>query len=211
MSVYKEENGKVIVTLYGHECECMPEFGFVIQAGSGIPMPPEPQPPTYTIHALGGVTEDRPHTATSIKDPKTSDEEKAQWADYLMAFDAHEIAVAEVKRKRNRAQINAIIDRAIVLRDIPASGDLSKWADRQMDRYGIAVERETEDDLVLSWIHLNVIRVPNDAYKLIMGIAAASGLGREVLSQVEGMFLDSLGRRKGTDASADQNTPGGDQ
>ena len=191
---YRIENGSVIVTLYGYDCECMPELGFVVMAGSGIPMPTAPKPPTYTIEALGGVTAQYPHTAETIKDPKTTDEDKELWAFYLDALAVHQAEVQEVTNQRARARTNAIIDRAIKIRGTPSMPDMNAWADRQMDRYGIAVSRETDDDLLMAWIVGNVIRVQADAYKLLMGIAVASGLSPEDMASMEATFLDHMGK-----------------
>lgn len=197
--MYTFENGRVMVTTStGARVQCKGVFAMLMQAGSTIPSPDEPLPPTYEIVGLGGETQHAHHTADSIKERSTP-EEKEQWEQYLKAHAEYAAQKAARDMAVARLRTNVLVDRGIVVLDTP---DLDRWAERVSERYGIAVHDDPEDRW-LQYINMEIAPTQDDMYALTAGIAAASGLSTEVMARVEDMFRHSMGQRNREAAAQD--------
>ena len=135
-----------------------------------------------------------PHTAESIKDPKTTQVERDAWDAYLGELEQYDTLIAQRDLQVQSARTRAIIDEGMTIRNSPSIDAMREWAQRRMDRYGILIPLEPEEDLVMAWISGNVIKTSQDAYRLVVGIAAASGLDKETLDKIEDMFRSTMGR-----------------
>jgi len=200
-----EDDGKVIATTAsGWDCECMPVADLLLRVGQNIVDPPEPEPPTYTITGVGGATEERPHTADSIADPKTTDEERLAWAFYLEQIEEWEAHTAELDQQRGELRGRFMALRGVKVRGLP--DDLGAWADEQHLLYGFEIADDGlphDKALLLAFIDQEIIRTPTDGAKVTAGILRASGLDQEALDAAEASFLDSLGQAGRPDDNGD--------
>lgn len=204
-----EENGAVVVTTAsGWECECMPVADLLLRVGQHLVNPPEPEPPTYTITGAGGAEEQRAHTAESIADPKTTDDERLAWSFYLEQQEEWEAHVAELDRERGELRGRFMALRGVKVRGLPDK--LQAWADEQEMLFGFKVEDNGlphDKALVLAFIDQEIIRTPTDGAKVTAGILRASGLDQAALDAAEAAFLDSLGQTGRADANGDTPVP----
>lgn len=191
-----ESDGTVITTTQsGWTVECLPVGDLMLQVGSHLVYPDEPAPPTYTITGVGGETEERQHDAESIRDPKTSDEDRAAWDVYQDALREYETKTDELDTQTNEMRGTFINLEGMRVRGLP--DDLKAWAANQTARYGFEIDTTTPDDLLLAFIGHNVIRTARDGVRIAAGILRASGLDQEALDQAERSFLDSLEGQQG--------------
>ena len=203
-----EPDGTVIATMQsGWVVECLPVGDLLLRVGAHIERPDEPEPPTYQMDGVGGSSESRMHDAESIKDPKTSDEERAAWEVYAAKRAAYDKRTAEIDGQINEMRGTFINLEGIKVRGLPA--DLAAWADKQRTRYGFEIDGSDDESLLLAFISHNVIRTMRDGVRITAGILRASGLDQEALDAAEASFLDSLeGRQGGGDDSGDQGVSG---
>jgi len=205
---YEEETGGrvYVTTSTGWRVECMPVAGALMRVGTASAEPEKPAPPTYKVTDVAGEVETFPHDATSIEDPKTTNEEREAWGAYLIAKSAYEQELAEVEARRNLKKARFMALKGIRL---PKQPDLEAWAKEQAE-YDIPVANDPTERLV-EFISQEVMPTPADGYRVAAGISRASGLSREVLDTVEATFRHTLGWSGGADASADPGAAGESQ
>ena len=197
-------DGKVIVTTStGARVECLPYADDLMRAGTALTLPEKPEPPTY----LMGEPEEGerqiyvPYTATSIADTSKppSEEDLAAWEVYSVDLLAYELEVKAIEEKQGLMRGMVLIDLATRVIDQP---DLSVWAKRREDRYGIP-SPEDEEDLPLYYFSTAVSKSSDDMLLLMAGVMRASGATEEALDQFEINFRDKVGDSRGEDAEAD--------
>jgi len=200
---YEEREGKVYArTSSGWEVECMPVGDLLLRVGSALSVPKEPTPPTYTVTDASGDKSDHVHDEESIKDPKTTEEEKIAWADYLVEKAQYESEMEEVEEKRRKMRGRFMAIRGIRVVNLP---DLEKWADEQRDLYGFEIPDDPRERLV-EFVNTEIIRTQADGNSIVIGIYKASGMDEEVLSSIEDRFRASMGRTEGSDTETDPET-----
>jgi hypothetical protein len=197
---YEIEDGHVYVTTStGARVECLAMGDQLMRVGTAILDPTEPTVPTYTAVSVEGGTEDFPHNEKSIQDPKTPDEDRAAWAEYLVAKADHDAKAAANESRRATLRVRFMALRATRVVGQP---DLEEWAREQEEEWAIPVPDGETDRLLFYWT-TEAVKTQEDGYKVFNGVMAATGLDEEVLDQVEEMFRNSLGRPNGTDAAQD--------
>lgn len=200
-----EDDGTVVTTTAsGWDCECMPVADLLLRVGANIVDPPEPEAPTYTITGVGGAEEQRTHTAESIIDDKTPDDERLAWTFYLEQLEEWEAHTAELDQRRGELRGRFMALRGVKVRGLP--DDLQAWANEQQLLYGFEIADDGlphDKALLLAFIDQEIIRTPTDGAKVTAGILRASGLDQEALDAAEASFLDSLGQTGRTNTDGD--------
>ena len=197
---YEIEDGRVYVTTStGARVECLAMGDQLMRVGTAILDPTEPTVPMYTAVSVEGGTEDFPHDEKSIQDPKTPDEDRAAWAEYLVAKADHDAKAAANESRRATLRVRFMALRATRVVGHP---DLEEWAREQEEEWAIPVPDGETDRLLFYWT-TEAVKTQEDGYKVFNGVMAATGLDEEVLDQVEEMFRNSLGRPNGADAAQD--------
>lgn len=164
-----------------------------------------PKVPTYTVTTATGASETHEHFHRVVKVKElddagnatgnltdkeetslTTDEERAAWAKYQADLKAANAAYAENFTK-TVTLYGLQYDKALV--------EAQEWATRQAF-VGVTVptdplEREWH------WLQTELISGEDEAKRLIAGVIAASGTDEEVISQMEALFRDSVGRTNG--------------
>jgi hypothetical protein len=188
-----DDNGRVFTRLsLGAIVECLPVADRLLRVGEIFSPPPAVLlPPTYVIKDVTGDEETRDHDEVSIADPKTTDEERAAWANYLERKAVYDGKVAEAERRKNAARGEFIALKGIRLVDSP---DLEAWAEEQRERWGIGVDASAPGGLPLQYVSAEVIRTEDDGRRVTLGIFRASGLEKEALDTVESTFRREMGR-----------------
>jgi hypothetical protein len=191
----------IVTTSRGVEGECMPIAAMLEAMEENIRASITwPDVPTYTVHYAGGETVQKPHDESSIADPKTTEEEKLAWADYLLDRQA---ADAEFEEKRGEGYMRLLAVDGFKVRD---AGD--DW-ERRHRFYGMTVPDDPLER-ALHYFRTEVASTQDDVYLIMLGIYRASGYDEEVLSQMEATFRASLGQGGETGAGADVDTGAAD-
>lgn len=198
---YEIEDGRVYVTTStGARVECLAMGDQLMRVGTAILDPTEPTVPMYEVPDFtGGEPEVFPHNAKSIEDANTSDEDRAAWAEYLVAKADRDAKAAANESRRATLRVRFMALRATRVVGQP---DLEEWAREQEEEWAIPVPDGETDRLLFYWT-TEAVKTQEDGYKVFNGVMAATGLDEEVLDQVEEMFRNSLGRPNGADAAQD--------
>lgn len=198
---YTVEDGKIIVAAdNGFRVRCLPVADLLMRAGTGIVDPPEEIPPTYEVEDGAGEKSRHEHDAVSIADPKTGDEDRAAWAAYLGRKARRDAIVAENAGKRGKARARLLALEGIQVEGLP---DLHAWARERREVYGMAIEAETDEDLLIEFVGQRVIRSVETAYRINAGIFRASGMDEGTLDQIEDRFRLEMGWPGRTKPEAD--------
>jgi len=152
-----------------------------------------PKPPTYTIQGMGGLIEEHPLDDKSAD----TDQEKAALAQYKEAAAAHD-------EKTTRDFINLIFMRGI--RVVEKNGD---WADEQEKLFGIQVPSDPAQrnkhyltTEVLGGLSPDELK--EETAHIVSGVMRMSGMDREAVSHIEGIFLGTVGPDAGDSDTAGQ-------
>lgn len=135
---------------------------------------PAPEPPTYEVKTALGVPEKYPHNETTLE----TDADKAAWAAYQQAVRDHNekfLRVCFVKGMLIHASMEEWLAEQAAL-EIPVAED--------------PLERKVE------WILDAIILTEEDFKAAMLGVMQASGANEELLTQIESLFRDSVGRRE---------------
>lgn len=182
--------GPVLVTTSrGVEVECLPIINLLDSVEASVEYP---DPPTYVATDASGVEIERPHNEESIEDERTTDEEKAQWAQYLEAC-------AEADQRKNMLRLRVMAARGIRLAD---ESLWERWAAEER-AWGIRVP-EDESELRFHLFVNEVVGNPTDTYLLTMGIYRAGGADEEVLDAIEKSFRSPVEGAEGAAAGGNQ-------
>lgn len=202
----KEEAGRVIVTTSrGVSGECMPIGNTLQQLDENIRGSIEwPEPPTYTVTYAGGETKEIPHDAESIKDPKTTDEERAAWDEYL---EKQAQAQVEYGAKSSQAQMRLIATEGFIPID---ATDEDEWI-QQHEWIGYVVPEDPLERQLHYFLTEVIGSVDDDMMTIYKGIYRATGIDEEVLSKLEASFRVQMEQSKGADAGAGEGDSGSKQ
>jgi len=198
----------------GYEVECLPVGQHLATVGSSVADPPKPAPPQYTIEGVGGAKEKRDHDEVSIKDPKTSDKERAAWDKYQERLEKWEAKVAENQAKRDTMEARFIALRAIAIPSRPTDEAMKQWAEEQELLFGLVPDSDNglpdKINLYLFWIAQEVIATQDDGKRIMIGVMRASGMDAEAIDQAVNMFWPEMGNAggSGTDDTRDPGASG---
>lgn len=191
----KEDDGRIIVTTSrGHKVECLPISTLIDQVRAQYE-DRMPEAPTYTITDAGGSTVEVPHTAETIMDDATPDEEKQTWTEYL-------VQTAEVEAEMNERTLRAVAIKGIRVLDMPPE---EEWL-AEHEFMGLAVP-ESPHERLYHYVKVDVLGTAQDGIGIMAGIYRAAGVDEEVLARIEGSFRAEVGEREGADASAGAESP----
>lgn len=145
-----------------------------------------PKPPTYTIQSMGGGFNE------FVLDEKSAetDEEKAALEQYKIAAGAHD-------EKTTREFINLIFLRGI---RVVENGD--GWAQEQERLFGIRVPADPAERR-LHYLTTEVLgglspdELKEETAHIVSGVMRVSGMDGEAVSQIEGIFLGTVGPNAG--------------
>jgi len=200
---YTIEDGSVIVTVStGVRLKCLPYWNEVIMAGSALSFPDKPDAPTYTMIDADKDEFEIPYTQEAIDDPKTPDEDKALWAEYLDQMAEYDSEVMQIRGQKELMRTRVMSLKATEFAD---PFDLDAWAEEQRDYYGIPAPKDPRD-LRLYYFASEVVKVELDGAKIMAGIARASGMTEDQLDSIEELFPDPLGRAERADPENNQET-----
>jgi hypothetical protein len=190
----QEEDGRVIVeTSRGVRGACQPIAMMLEAQEQNIRGSIEwPEVPTYSFEDVAGNVIERVHTQATIDDPATSEEDRAAWADYLLAQQA---AQTEFDDRRNNGIVRLLAVEGFEVLD---GGD--DW-ERRHELYGMAVP-DDEFERTVHYFQTEVIGTQDDVYQIMLGIYRASGYDEEVMAQVEAGFRAEVGQA-GTGGAGD--------
>ena len=140
-----------------------------------------PKPPTYIVTTATGVSETHEHDAVSVLDAKTTDAERAAWANYQAALTAHDAAYSE-------AFLRLLLTRGV---EVPGA-NIGLWVEEQR-WLGIDVPDE-ERERLFQYVWMEII---GDALRDIEGISLAvgklSGVSEEAIQAAEATFQHGMG------------------
>ena len=204
----------VLVSLStGFVVKCNPVARQLSMVGSSIADPIPPAPPQYEMVGAGGAKEKRDHDEVSIKDPKTSDKERAAWDKYQERLAEWQAIVDTNQEKRDEMEARFIALRAFDVPDRPNDDELAAWAEEQEMLFGIVPDKDNglqeKTNIYLLWIEQEVLGTADDAKKIMIGVMRASGLDKEAVDQAVSMFWSPVGDDggSGSDSVGDPGPP----
>lgn len=190
--MFEVKEGRIYVTTStGWRVECMPYASQVMLAGTALPVPQKPEPPTYTVidptdgeEILIPLTEE----IVNLKDDLT-DAEKEAWAEYSDMRTVYEVQEAFARQERTIHQMRFIALKATQLVDPP---DFDEWAQERVEIFGM---EEIPEGWERQYTHFatEVCCTAQDTYQIMSGIFRASGYALEVLDSIEESFQRDLG------------------
>lgn len=184
-----DADGRVIVTTSrGYRVACLPAGAMIdrLRAQYEEKMPPVP---AYTVTDAGDATVEVPHTAETIADDATSEEDKQAWIEYVA-----ECLVIGAERDENILRVVAI--RGVEALEIPDTWETEhEWMGFELP--------ETPHEKRYHYFTTEVLSTEKDGLDILAGIYRASGMDEEVLAQIEESFRAEVGEHEGEDAAAD--------
>lgn len=194
-----QHNGVMYKTTRGVWVECLPVkplFDMMqVNIAQSITWP---ETPIRTMPVAGGDEVDEDLTQEYIDSQYSTDEEKAEWAEYL---DALETAKAEYDAKIEEALGKFLATEGIRLAD---ESQYDEWREKD-ESLGMTIP----DDLRERAAHFLMTRImgnaETDTKEIMLAIYRASGFDQEVLDAVEATFRDEVGRRE---RAAAEESPG---
>ena len=133
-----------------------------------------PDPPTYEVKSVTGVTETHYHDETTLE----TDDDRAAWAAYIAARDAELV-------EANRAFMRLVFLRGV---ECAMPGD-DTW-EREQALMGIDVPIDAIEKR-LHYLETEVVATVQDADVIVRGVLEASGVPQEALAQAEDTFRHS--------------------
>lgn len=133
-------------------------------------------PPTYKATTVAGEVEVHAHT----KDTLETDEDRAEWAEYLAA-----------QEELSRAQIERV-SKTLLLRGLAIKSVPDEWL---ADARYMGIELPSDPrDLMLEYIQAEVLKTPYDLQECIKRILVISmrGTGKENIEQIEALFRNPV-------------------
>jgi len=201
----KEDEGRVIVTTSrGIRGECMAIGHAVAQLQESIRDDTDwPEAPTYTVKYAGGEEKNVAHDEKSIEDPKTTDEERAAWAEYLEALGAAE---TEFNDRFAKAQMRLFASDGFVPLNAPPEDE---WIKKQ-EWIGYVVPEDPNERRLHYFLSEIIGNVDDDMMAIYMGIASATGADEGRLSTLEASFRSEMGESEGQDGGAGEGDTSGE-
>lgn len=191
--MYKDFEGRIVVTTdSGYSLECLAVGQQITQIGA---TKEGPKAPTYSYEDVSGATVTVEHTELSVKDPKTSDEERREWIMHLAQLKIHESEVMGMRAKYLALE-------GVRFWDKLPNDAIEKWLDKARDDYGMDVP-DDPDEQYLFFMLTRVMRTPSDGLKIFAGVMRASGMAEEVLDQIEDTFRNPVADKPGGDVAPD--------
>jgi hypothetical protein len=165
----------------------------------GRPILDEPKPPTYQVTNAAGEVATFPHDEQSL----VTDEDRATWAAYLGALEAHKFLMTDFESEVNRRLFRAV---CLCVKIDPDAED--EWAEEQA-AIGIEIP-EKRAERRLSFVETEVIRGAEDIIALMTAVFRQSGMADErTAAAAEAAFRAQLDAKNGQ--PDDQAAAGEDQ
>ena len=183
------DEGRVVVTTSrGYRVACLPVGAMIdrLRAQYEEKMPPVP---AYTVTDAGGATVEVPHTAETIADDATSEEDKQAWIEYLAG------------RLKVTAERDEGILRIITIRGVEALAIPDGW-ETEHEWMGFELP-ETDHEKLYHYFITEIVCTEQDGLDIMAGIYRASGMDEGVLAQIEESFRAEVGEHEGEDVAAD--------
>lgn len=153
-------------------------------------------PPRYTVQSVSGP-EEHEHDAESIKDPATSEEDRAAWA-------AHQDAQA-----RLAAEMRERTTKYLLLEGIRDAEPSEAWLEMQR-RYGVPVADDPQERR-LDYILSEVLRTPADVIEATIALTKLSMTGmEEEIAAAEAWFRRALQPRPAGRAAPEEGPVDGE-
>lgn len=190
----EEESPTVTITLHGYKVECLPELQRVVASQSSTTMP---SVPTYTYQDVTGEEVTKEFDQEGIDDPKTSVEDKAAWAEYL-------VERAKAVELNEELFMRELTLKCIVVHGLPDTAE--EWDAWIEERKFLRPNEEIPTSPLLrkhKFIRDEVISTGRDVTLVIEAITKAHGASEEVLRQLEDSFRAAM-ERQTPDTGADQ-------
>lgn len=149
--------------------------------------PTDVDPPTYRFEDVTGDFIEAPHDEETIKDERTTPEEKAAWV-------AYEAEKARLVKIHNEEMIRLCFLQGIKLQ-LPED---DSWLDTH--RYLGADIPEEPHDLRLYWLFTEVVKTEYDIYELTRKIMSAAGAYLGMRAVAASTFRGEMGQRNGADS-----------
>jgi len=192
-----DQDRVIVTTSRGHRLVCKPIATMLdgvkeeelARATAEVGIPPCP---TYTVEGVSGDLQEFKYDQEGVDDPSTPEEDREAWVMYQKKL-AEAEALAD--QRSNERLIRTIAISGV--EDLDAEPD-SEWVPRHEYLGWTILENPYERQF--HYFRREVIGAEEDGYNLMAGIAAASGMNREVLAQLEDRFRRPLGE---PDAEAD--------
>lgn len=135
---------------------------------------PEPQPPTYKVEAVGGVTEEFPHTRETVE---TTEEKEA-----LLKYEENlNTWMAELSLLTMRMFLTQGVELHLTKKQV-------EKAKNSLKLLGMNLPTD-EQELNLLILEMFVIQKTDDMEKISQAILAETGISQEVLETAEATFL----------------------
>ena len=189
-----EESQTVTITLHGYKVECLPELQRVVASQASTTIL---SVPTYTYQDVAGEEITKEFDQEGIDDPRTSDEDKAAWAEYLAERD-------KVIELNNELLMRELTIKCIVVHGLPETEE--EWDAWIEERKFLRPNEEIPASPMLrkyKFIRDEVVSTGRDVTLVIEAISKAHGASEEVLRQLEDSFRAAM-ERQAPDAGADQ-------
>jgi hypothetical protein len=189
------DDGRVYYTTSrGVEVECLGIIDAIQEQENNIRAQIDwPVAPTYKF---SDDEIERPHTEESIKDPKTTDEERQAWNEYKAAL---AVANADFNARIAEARMRLLATRGVRIVDYERRE--KQWIEEH-EWLGMKVPEDARERLVHFFKFEVVGESLDDVIGITKGIYIASGADPEVVAAGEESFRASLGRSERADAGA---------
>lgn len=194
---YKQKHGGALASIVMNT----PKKTFVTSTGKtivirGLPtlvvsdlMKPCPiEPPTYTVLTASGEPEVHTHNETTLdtEDPVEAEANHKAWNEYIAA-------VAEYDAKQSETMTRLMLLRGIEVA-MPEGQELQDWID-YMEFIGFEVPEATAARKYF-YVKQEVIGDPQDLASIMTLVMSMSGLPKEAVDSVDGMFQRSMEETK---------------
>jgi hypothetical protein len=142
---------------------------------------PRPKAPTYKVERADGGTDEFSHSEDTIKDPKTTEEEKIQWETFLSD-------VKSANSKASEVLLNVIIMEGIKLDVVPE--DMAKW-EKRMKVLGIPLpDDEMEKEMFYKKEY--AFATQEDVEIIMSKVLELTGISREEVELAKSSFPDKV-------------------
>jgi hypothetical protein len=146
----------------------------------------EPQPPTYEVESLGGVTTSLPHTHETLE----TEEDKRAYQAYLMAHSDWEMSLM-------MTLMRVFIEEGVTGENNPDILAKAKQSVRKFAKYGIKIASDEngnpyEDDLLFEYIASFVLVTKNDINGFLDFAMKKSNVDLGRLQESEAMFRTDI-------------------
>ena len=199
-----DEDRVIVTTSRGHRLVCLPVMTMIdgiddeeqTRAFAEVGVPPIP---TYTVTDVAGDEQEFEYDQEGIDDPTTPEEDRAAWVLRQERL-AEALALAKVRSDERLMRTLAVSGTVDLDAEPP-----EVWIPRH-EYLGWTVP-ESAYERLHHYFTREAIGAQEDGFKIMAGIAAASGMSKEVLAQIEARFRSDVGNAA---AVADQEDATGE-